>query len=328
MVATGLNNPRHLSFSRTGDLYIAEAGLGSNGDLTAPSTTSPEGGLVYVGLTGSVTRVTPSGDQQRVLDGLPSLAAANGSGAQGPTDVDVQGPQRYAVSIGLGADPAARSGLEAAGAGLATLQTGTFASRPRVTADLGAFEAKADPDGDRPDSNPGGLVRTSGGYVVTDAGGNTLLTVSASGRVSVLATFGSADPTVKDRVPTSVTVGPDGAYYVSELTGGPFATGESRVYRVVPGRAPTVYAEGLTHVTDLAWHDGDLYAVQISDTALFSGPPGGSLVKVDATNGAHETVLARLAFPYGVAFAGDDAYLTVGSVSPGDGTVLKVDLDG
>jgi hypothetical protein len=38
-------------------------------------------------------------------------------------------------------------------------------------------------------------------------------------------------------VPNSVAQGPDGAYYVGELTGVPFEAGAARVYRVVPGRA-------------------------------------------------------------------------------------------
>jgi hypothetical protein len=35
-----------------------------------------------------------------------------------------------------------------------------------------------------------------------------------------------------------VVVGPDGAYYVSQLTGFPFPVGAANVYRVVPGSAP------------------------------------------------------------------------------------------
>jgi len=146
----------------------------------------PEG-PVYFGLSGSITRVSGV-TQVRVLTGLPSSAAADGSGAIGPTDVAVQGPQRYAVTMGLGADPALRAMIPDARI-MATLLTGTFASKPRVTADLGAFEAVANPDGDLPDSNPGGFVRVNGGYVVVDAGGNSLLRVSESGKVSTIAWF-------------------------------------------------------------------------------------------------------------------------------------------
>lgn len=347
VVADGLNNPRHLSFSRTGDLYIAEAGLGSAGDTDAPSIVGPEG-LVYFGHTGSITRLTPTGHQSRVLTGLPSTAAEDGSGASGPTDVDVMGPQRYAVTIGMGGEPEeVRNTLGEGSAWLGTLLTGTFASKPRLEADLAWFEVMANPDsGDPgsngPDSNPGGMVRVGGGtYVVVDAGGNTLLEVKGN-KTTVLAVFPEQfvpfpfpppDQVPMDAVPTSVTVGPDGAYYVSQLTGFPFPVGGSSIWRVVPGEDPEVWASGLTTVTDLAWHGDDLYAVQIFDSGLagFIAPPvPGSLVHVmpggdDPTD--HTTVAGDLPAPYGVAIKGGDAYVTTGSVFPGGGQVLRVPLN-
>ena len=76
----------------------------------------------------------------------------------------------------------------------------------------------------------------------------------------------------------------------------PFVPGFSRIHRVVPGQAPTIYATGLTNVTDLAWHDGDLYAVQIG---ILQGGPG-SLVKVNP-GGSATTVAGGLFAPYGIA---------------------------
>ena len=78
-----------------------------------------------------------------------------------------------------------------------------------------------------------------------------------------------------DPVPTSVVQGPDDAYYVSQLVGFPFDAGVSKIWRIVPGQAPTVYASGLTNVTDLAFApDGTLYAVEIAKNGLLTGPPG------------------------------------------------------
>lgn len=352
VIAGGLNNPRQLSFSRTGDLYIAEAGLGSGGDTSAPSFDGPEG-LVYFGHTGSVTRVTPSGVQNRVLTGLPSTAAADGSGATGPTDVDVMGPQRYAVTVGMGGPPEeVRETLDDGSEWLGTLLTGTFASKPRLEADLAWFEQMENPDSgdpgsDFPDSNPGGIVRVGGGtYVVVDAGGNTLLEVKGD-RITPLAVFperfvpfpaipGFPPPPAMapmDAVPTSVTVGPDGAHYVSQLTGFPFPVGGSSIWRVVPGEDPEVWASGLTTVTDLAWDGEDLYAVQIFDTGLggFIAPGvPGSLVHVTPGGddpGDHVTIAGDLPAPYGVAIKGGDAYVTTGSVFPGGGQVLRIPLD-
>ena len=126
-----------------------------------------------------------------------------------------------------------------------------------------AFEAAHNPDhgagpgarfGDPPiDSDPYALTPYRGGYAVADAAGNDLLWIGPKGAVSVLAVFPTqtvkltkavakeigAPATMRSisvqSVPTSVTVGPDGALYVGELTGVPFAPGKARIWRVVPG---------------------------------------------------------------------------------------------
>jgi hypothetical protein len=328
-VATGLDNPRQLSF--TGDtLYVAEAGTGGAG----PCVAGAEGGEVCVGLTGAITRVR-DGHQSRVLTGLPSLAGSDGGGAIGPADVVVTGQNKYVLTMGLGDDPAVRDELGPAGSYFGTLVAGAFPNAgPRVVADIGAFEADVDPDGQGPDTNPTGLLLSGGDHVMTDSGGNALLEVRG-GHASTIATFDT--PGIApvpfppgqipvDAVPTGVVVGPDGAYYVSELTGYPFVPGFSRIHRVVPGSAPTVYATGLTNVTDLAWHDGHLYAVQIADAGLDPGrPPIGSLVRVNPGASA-TTVVGGLFAPYGIAVKGDDAYVTTCAVCPGEGTVIKVPL--
>src|SRR4029079_19668324 len=97
------------------------------------------------------------------------------------------------------------------------------------------------------------------GFAVADAAANDLLWLSPSGRISVLAVFpiqhetltaaqkryiGAPlfDPWPAQSVPTSIAVGPDVALYVGELTGWPYDVGTARIWRVVPGRKPTVYA--------------------------------------------------------------------------------------
>jgi sugar lactone lactonase YvrE len=140
--------------------------------------------------------------------------------------------------------------------------------------DLAGYELTANPDGAQIDSNPYGLLALPGHRLVTDAGGNSLLDVAANGSVSTVATFPKIPRPfgLRDGVPTDVVVGPDGAYYVSTLTGFPFTAGTASVYRVVPGQAPTPYATGLTQVTDLAFApDGSLYTLQ--HASAISGVP-------------------------------------------------------
>ena len=146
----------------------------------------------------------------------------------------------------------------------------------RNDVDVAAHEFAFNPGGGPVDSNPYGLLAEPGSEVVTDSGSNTLLRVGASGDISTLAVFPSrAQGRSTDSVPTAVAVGPDGAYYVSELTGIPFAAGAAVIYRVVPGQTPTVVWSGFTTVIDIAFDpDGNLYVLEHSTGPVFFALPG------------------------------------------------------
>ncbi len=343
IVASGLDNPRHLSFDG-GTLYVAEAGVGGSG----PCMDGPEGETCF-GTTGAITQIV-RGHQSRVLSGLPSLGGTDGSSAIGATDVQVRG-HRYTVTIGLGANPAVRTTLPGVGRKLlGTMVTGKFAHRshghghrhakwrmrhgggPRVLADLAGYEQRVDPDGVGPDSNPGGFASAGSGFVVADAGANALLRVSKHGAISTLGVLDSPGtakapfPPFEDvpmqAVPTSIVAGPHGSWYVSELTGFPFQPGAARIHRFSATGKHTVYATGLTNVTDLAWYKGSLYAVQLADEGLLSSDnPSGSLVRVRPGHAA-KTVVDNLQAPYGVAFRSNTAYVTTCAVCPGGGSVI------
>lgn len=346
VVATGLDNPRLLSFStrsrhhgrhhgsgwkHRASLYVAEAGRGGTGDCV-----EGQEGQACFGLSGAVTEVRKH-QQRQVVSGLPSLAGEGGAGAIGPTDVLVR-DSWFSVTVGLANDPAVREDI-AGGEALGTLMAGRLGGRaPRVIADLAGYERDNDPDEGVPDSNPTGLARSGGGFVLTDAGGNTLQRVTRRRDIKTMAVFPErmvpAPPFLPpgdipmQAVPTSVVRGPDGAWYVSQLTGFPFPAGGASIYRVVPGQAPTVYATGLTNVTDLAWSGHRLYAVQIAgDAGLLAaeGLPMGSLVKV-GRDGSHTTVADGLPAPYGVAMHRGKAYVTTCSVCAGEGQVVSIPL--
>ena len=86
-------------------------------------------------------------------------------------------------------------------------------------------------------------------------------------------------PAIADAVPTSVVLGPDGAYYVSELTGVPFVDTRANVYRVVPADEPQMFfiqdacLTGFKMILDMAFDaEGNLYVLQHS-TGAFRGQP-------------------------------------------------------
>jgi hypothetical protein len=337
VIATGLDNPRGLAVAPDGTILVAESGRGGPG----PCAESPEGGEVCLGDTGAVTALRPghkgTSAQKRVLTGLPSLAGPTGEAATGPHDVALA-DDKLLVTVGLGADPARRADLGAGGALLGQL----VAARPfgvaRPVADLAAFEGEADPDqglpGTAPDSNPYGLLAAGRHIAVTDAGGNTLLRVGPKGEISPLAVFpprfvpgpepGSEVP--MQPVPTAVTRGPDGALYVSELTGFPFPVGGARIWRVAKGGEPEVSAEGFTNVIDIAFdRKGRLHVLEISANGLLSGDPTGALIRVEADGSHTEISAGELTAPGALAFGpGGVIYVSNKSVLAGEGEVLRI----
>jgi hypothetical protein len=333
VVASGLDNPRDLDVGRWGTLYVTEAGRGGSG----PCLTGPEGGQVCAGATGAVTKVWHGG-QRRVLEGLPSLAASpTGDEALGPSDISLRRWGGAYLTVGLGADPAVRAQLGELGPDFGQLYKISPSGHLRAVADISAYEAAANPDGGELDSNPNSVTDAWGRLFVVDAGGNSLLRVHRSGGISTVAVFpdrplspppgsGLPDPFPVQAVPTNVVVGPDGALYVSQLTGFPFIPGAARVYRVEPGSAPEIYADSLTNVTDLAFdRHGNLYVVEIAANGLASGDPTGALIKI-RPDGSRETVLSDgLVNPYGVAIGKrGDIYVTNHGASAGVGEVLRL----
>src|SRR5829696_8501987 len=289
VVADRLNNPRGLDL-RHGALYVAEAGTGG------PCLDPVEGPCV--GLTSSITKVS-HGRQRRVVEGLLSIAGPDGTGAVGVDDVSVarRGGGLFMIATTLGCQDQLPPGLPPE----VVRQNGKLLRglAKRVVADITAFECANDPDGQGVESDPYSVYAASNRHqVVADAAGDPILDVR-DGRVSLLAVIPSSE-NGSDQVPTSVTRGPDGAYYVGTLAEGA-GNGGAKVWRIVPGHAPEVYADGLTAVVDIAFGpDGSLYASEFTtDTATFS--PVGAVVRV-RPNG-HRSVLGTdvLHYPGGVA---------------------------
>ena len=321
VVMSGLDNPRHLAFGPEGALYVAEAGRGGPGPCIFL-----RGETQCAGNTGAVSRLK-HGKQKRIATGFPSYAPAGGAGATGPHAISLHGRGGAFVTIGLGGegDPIAFRAVMGQGFGrTARLHPN---GKWRFKDDLARFEFDNNPDHDAvPDSNPYGILVRNRQRVVVDSGGNDLLKIRRNGRISTLAVFPSRPQgRSTDSVPTSVKVGPDGAYYVGELTGGPFPAGEARVYRVDPPHAPTVYLSGFTAIIDIAWGpDGRLYVLQFATGTGLTGP--GVLIRVNK-DGTRTPVVTGLIAPGGVVFGRDGAaYISNKSVLAGAGEVVRFKL--
>lgn len=334
-VATGLDNPRQLTVGHGNRLYVAEAGVAE----ACEPIPGADAGFQVCGLEGAVTEVRRHG-QRRVVTDLPTMTFQGE--VIGASDVAVRGNRIDVLIGGLAGAASFRADLPEQYQAFGTLRSermrwGSLEGDDLdLVADINAFEVANNPDGNQPpDSNAVGLAALGHGrWAVADAGGNALLRVGRGGE-RVLAVFPNGAPVpnpfgpgeiAPQAVPTDVAIGPDGAYYVSQLTGFPFPDGGSTIWRVSRDGEVSAYATGLTLVTSLAWKGRTLYAVQLDDTNYLDGVHLGSLRRITPGGSEHAAVVDGLSAPYGVAVQGRSAYVTVDSISAGGGSVIRVDL--
>ncbi len=307
MVAKGLDSPRHLAFDANGDLFVAEAGRGGTG----PCFVAGEG-PACMGATGAVTKVDRRGRQYRIVTGLASMAnTPNNDNAIGPHGVFVTDNDRVLITNGGPTEPKDAAGV--------TISRETLADQNPVASLFGK-------------------VLRINRLVVADAGGNALDTVDAYGRVKNLALFPNRSvpnpfnpqgPAIAmQAVPTSVVRGPDGQYYVSQLTGFPFPTGGANIYRVNPATgAVSTFATGFTNLMDLAFgRDGTLYALEIDHDSLLGPGNEGALFAVSPRGEKQRIALpaGALPFPGGITVGRDGVYVSTNSGSPGSGQVVRL----
>src|SRR5690606_21807731 len=96
-------SPRGLAFNGN-QLYVAEAGSGG----TLLGGVGGSGNEFFYGTTGRISTRSIGGTQSVYLEGLPSVAGATGTDAEGPSDIAFGPDGLLYATVGLGADPALR----------------------------------------------------------------------------------------------------------------------------------------------------------------------------------------------------------------------------
>lgn len=297
VIARHLPNPRSLAFGPDGALYLALAGR--NGE------------------TAGIDRVLADGTTQAVLGGLPSYRPDHAIGVEdmafGP------GPAIFTV---IPPPPDGRR-ISKRDKRLTGHVIRVDRGRAELQGSIGAVEARHDADGSGKESDPYGIAAIGDTRYVADAGANDLVRERA-GKASVVTVF----PRTKrgfESVPTAVRVGPDGALYVGELTGSGAPVGSARVWRVVPGHRPTVFARGFSNIMALAFGpDGSLFVAELTQH-LVKFTPDGDIVRV-APDG-RRTVIGRgeLPFPGGVAVGPDGTiFATTNSTLGRSGNLVSI----
>jgi DNA-binding beta-propeller fold protein YncE len=353
VIARGLDNPRHLAVAKDGDIYVAESGRGGD-HATSRSCFNSAEGFACTGATGAVTKVSRhwrGWRQERIIRGLASFAPANGGSAIGPHGIYVDGHDLYVTNGGPTApwrgeddtqtvmrDPTLVS-EEPISRLYGTLLKFSKHAFPRLVADIWRFERDVNPDAEAAnpliDSNAVDVFAGRGRILVADAGENSLLSVSHRGRIRVVHVFPNTAVTVPfpfpamQAVPTGVVLGPDGAYYVSQLTGFPFPVGGAKVFRIDPrSGAVSTYASGFTMGMDLAFgRDGTLYVLEIDSNSLLQPGTDGAIWAVRrGTPRKLELPAGTLTEPGGIAVGRDGKlYVTNRSREAGNGEVLRID---
>jgi sugar lactone lactonase YvrE len=347
-IASGLDSPRHLAFGSRGDLFVAEAGRGGPGPCFAAGE-----GPACIGATGAVTKIDRWGRQSRIATGLASMANTPGNdSAIGPHGIIVVGSDKVLITNGGPTeplDPAGNTILRetlAAQNPVANLFGKVLLITPQGSAvqqaDIWDFERRVNPDAAKGnpkiDSNAVDLLLDGSRLVVADAGGNAIDTVDPWSDVSNLTVFENrlvpdpfnpkAPQIPMQAVPTSVEEGPDGQYYVGQLTGFPFPARGANVYRVNPRTGKqTVVADGFTNIMDLAFgSDGTLYVLEIDQNGLLAAGDEGALFTVSRRGDKRQIKLppGTLPAPGGLTVGDDALYVSINSRSPGGGQVLRI----
>lgn len=341
VLANGLNTPRGVLFdAHRHRVLVSEAGIGA-GD-TGPCGLGEV--TLCLGDTGSVFAFSlRSGHGHRIITGLPSEATTDGSVVLGLAALTNTGHHLNGVFNLLGT-PDTRAAEGPGAAALGTVARLHRSGRVTPFGDIASFEIQKYGAGE--ESDPYDLINTPQGTVVANAGGhavdgniggNDLLLVRHNGTVVSLAAFPQRVPAanpkdIVESVPTAVAQGPDGAFYVGELTGFPYYVGEARVWRVVPGQAPTIFAQGFTNIISLAFdHHGRLIVAEIAKNGLLDPDQTGALIRIN--HDGTQTLLAStgLTNPGGVAVGNNDHTFYVTNFTQGNGgtgQLLKVTVNG
>lgn len=237
--------------------------------------------------------------------------------------------------------------------------------RKTKVADLTRFENTVNPANDQKESNPFDLAAIGfNRTLIADAAGNSLL-IWNRGKLDWVATlpdhrvptqpvkdaagcpdgppdicglppFFDADP-----VSTSVDIGPDGAFYVTELTGFPATPGTSRIWRIEAGTRHAhcgqsskcrIVARGFTSITDIKFGpDGSAYVVELDEAswlALEGGAPkGGTVNRCTAGSGGQwscHAIARGLTMPIGVEIRNGHVFAVTHVLIPGQARLVRL----
>ena len=119
-----------------------------------------------------------------------------------------------------------------------------------------------------------------------------------------------------------MTIGPDGALYIAQLSGFPFAPGSADVFRYDSVNGVTTFASGFSNLVDIATGpDHSLYLLQYSND--FWAAPSGRVLRL-GLDGSVETLFSDLANPTALAVAPDGKIYVANNADGVNGELLQL----